>query len=134
MARPKATRPTDRELEILQILWERGSCTAKDILEELNKNKKTKTAYNTVQTILIIMLEKKLVTRDDSAKSHVFSAKYSKEDMEKKLVKTFMDGVFGGSAMRLVARALAVKGTSPEEREQVRRLLQAMEANHDSTD
>lgn len=122
MPRPKATRPTDRELEILQILWERGDCTAKDIHEVLNK--KSKTAYNTVQTILIIMLEKKLVTRDDSAKSHVFRAKYSEEEMETKLVKTFMDTVFGGSAMRLVTRALSLKPTSKEDKETIRQALE----------
>jgi BlaI family transcriptional regulator, penicillinase repressor len=122
MPRPKATRPTDRELEILQILWERGSSTAKDIHEVLNK--KSKTAYNTVQTILVIMLEKKLVTRDDSAKSHVFSAKYSKADTEEKLVRTLMDTVFGGSAMRLVTRALSLKATSKEDKEKIRQVLE----------
>jgi BlaI family transcriptional regulator, penicillinase repressor len=122
MPRPKATRPTDRELEILQILWERGSSTAKDIHEVLNK--KSKTAYNTVQTILIIMLEKRLVSRDDSAKSHVFKANYSKEAMEKKLLKTFMDTVFGGSAMRLVTRALSIELTSSEEQEKIQELLE----------
>jgi BlaI family transcriptional regulator, penicillinase repressor len=122
MPRPKATRPTDRELELLQILWERGDCTAKDIHEVLNQ--RSKTAYNTVQTILIIMLEKKLVTRDDSAKSHVFRAKYSKEAMETRLVKTFMDTVFGGSAMRLVTRALSLKATSKEDKEKIRQALE----------
>jgi BlaI family transcriptional regulator, penicillinase repressor len=122
MPRPKATRPTDRELEILQILWERGSSTAKDIHEVLNK--KSKTAYNTVQTILIIMLEKRLVSRDDSAKSHVFKANYSKEAMEKKLLKTFMDTVFGGSAMRLVTRALSLEPASDIEQEKIQELLE----------
>jgi BlaI family transcriptional regulator, penicillinase repressor len=122
MPRPKATRPTDRELEILQILWERGDCTAKDIHEVLNQ--RSKTAYNTVQTILIIMLEKKLVTRDDTNKSHVFRAKYSEEEMETKLVKTFMDTVFGGSAMRLVTRALSLKATSKEDKEKIRQALE----------
>jgi BlaI family transcriptional regulator, penicillinase repressor len=122
MARPKATKPTDRELELLQILWDRGASTAKDIHEVLNK--KSKTAYNTVQTILVIMLEKKLVTRDDSAKSHVFRAKYSEEEMETRLVKTFMDTVFGGSAMRLVTRALSIKATSKEDKEKIRQALE----------
>jgi BlaI family transcriptional regulator, penicillinase repressor len=122
MPRPKATKPTDRELEILQILWERGDCTAKDIHEILNQ--RSKTAYNTVQTILIIMLGKKLVTRDDSNKSHVFRAKYSKADTEEKLVKTLMDSVFGGSAMRLVTRALSLKATSKEDKEKIRQALE----------
>jgi BlaI family transcriptional regulator, penicillinase repressor len=121
MPRPKTSGPTDRELEILQVLWERGPSTARDIYKVLNE--KSKTAYNSVLTILVIMLEKKLVTRDDSSRSHVYSAKYSKADMETKLVKTFMDNVFGGSAMQLVTRALSLKPASQEDKEKIRQIL-----------
>jgi BlaI family transcriptional regulator, penicillinase repressor len=122
MPRPKTNGPTDRELEILQVLWEQGPSTARDIYEVLHK--KSKTAYNSVLTILTIMLGKNLVNRDDSAKSHVYEAKYSKADMEGKLVKTFMDSVFGGSAMRLVTRALSLKATSKEDKEKIRQALE----------
>ena len=122
MPRPKTNGPTDRELEILQVLWEQGPSTARDIYEVLHK--KSKTAYNSVLTILTIMLGKNLVNRDDSAKSHVYEAKYSKSDMEGKLVKTFMDSVFGGSAMRLVTRALSLKATSKEDKEKIRQALE----------
>jgi BlaI family transcriptional regulator, penicillinase repressor len=121
MPRPKTSGPTDRELEILQVLWERGPSTTRDIYKVLNE--KSKTAYNSVLTILVIMLEKKLVTRDDSSKSHVYRAKYSKTDMETKLVKTFMDNVFGGSAMQLVTRALSLKPASQEDKEKIRQIL-----------
>jgi BlaI family transcriptional regulator, penicillinase repressor len=121
MPRPKTSGPTDRELEILQVLWERGPSTTRDIYKVLNE--KSKTAYNSVLTILVIMLEKKLVTRDDSSRSHVYSTKYSKADMETKLVKTFMDNVFGGSAMQLVTRALSLKPASQEDKEKIRQIL-----------
>jgi predicted transcriptional regulator len=77
------------------------------------------------------MLEKGYVERNASEKSHVYRATYSKSHMEETLVKTFMDGVFGGSAMRLVTRALSVKGTSREEREKIRQHLGGMEGDHD---
>ncbi len=132
MARPKTVGPTERELEILQVLWKRGPSTIRDIFEVLDR--KSKTAYNSVLTILLIMLEKGYVTRDESGKSHVYTATYSKSHMEETLVKTFMDGVFGGSAMQLVTRALSVKGTSKEERTKIRELLREMEAAHDGPD
>lgn len=127
MPRPKTSGPTERELEILQVLWERGPSTIRDIHEELNRGKKRKTAYNSVLTIVLIMLEKGYVKRDESDKSHVYEAKHSKAEMEEKLVKTFMNRVFGGSAMRLVTKALSVQETSPEERDEIRQLLQEME-------
>lgn len=132
MARPKSAGPTERELEILQVLWELGPSTIRDVFEVLDQ--RSKTAYNSVLTILLIMLEKGYVTRDASEKSHVYRASYSKAQTEERLVKTFMDGVFGGSAMRLVTRALSVKGTSQEERAKIRELLREMEADHDGAD
>ena len=134
MARPKTAGPTDtdRELEILQVLWERGPSTIRDIFEVLDR--KSKTAYNSVLTILLIMLEKGYVERNASEKSHVYRATYSKSHMEETLVKTFMDGVFGGSAMRLVTRALSVKGASREESTKIQELLREMEKDHDGAD
>lgn len=127
MARPKSTGPTERELAILQVLWEKGASTIRTIHEQLNQGKKKKTAYNSVLTILSIMFEKGLVSRDDSQKSHIYQAAYSKEAMQQKLVKNFIDNVFGGSAMSLVTRALDVSTTSKEDRKKIEQLLKDME-------
>lgn len=132
MARPKTAGPTDRELEILQVLWARGPSTIRDVFEVLDQ--KSKTAYTSVLTILLIMLEKGYVKRDESNKSHVYSEIYSKSQIEETLVRTFMDGVFGGSAMRLVTRALSVMETSQAERTKIRELLREVEADHDGAD
>jgi predicted transcriptional regulator len=132
MTRPKTSGPTKRELEILQVLWESGPSTTKEVHETLRK--KHKTAYNSVLTILSIMLEKGYVTRDETEKSHVYEATYSKAHIEETMVKTFMDGVFGGSAMRLVTRALSLKGTSQEDRRKIRQLLKEMEGGRDNAD
>ncbi len=132
MARPKTAGPTERELEILRVLWELGPSSVRDVFGVLDR--KSRTAYNSVLTIMLTMLEKGYVTRDASEKSHIYRATYSKSYMEETLVKTFMDGVFGGSAMQLVTRALSVKGTSKEERTKIRELLREMEAAHDGAD
>jgi BlaI family transcriptional regulator, penicillinase repressor len=124
MPRPRTDGPTKRELEILQVLWQRGPSTTKEVQEALDK--KRKTAYNSVQTILLIMCEKKFVTRADSGigKTHLYTAKQSKADMEGKLVKSFMDNVFEGSAMKLVTRALSLEPTSKEDKEKIRQVLE----------
>jgi predicted transcriptional regulator len=132
MPRHKTVGPTQRELEILQVLWEKGPSTTREVQEVLGT--KHKLAYNTVQTLLLIMCEKKLVSRADSGigKTLIFTAKQSKEDMEGKLVKTFMDSVFGGSAMRLVTRALSVEPTSKEDKEKIRHILERSNKNEES--
>lgn len=132
MARPKTAGPTERELEILQVLWDLGPSTVRDVFEVLDR--KSKTAYTSVLTIMLTMLEKGYVTRDASEKSHIYRATYSKNQMEEMLVATFMDGVFGGSAMRLVTRALSVKGASREESAKIQELLREMEGDHDGDD
>lgn len=132
MARPKTSGPTPRELEILQVLWEHGPSTIKDIHEALSK--KHTIAYNSVLTIVLIMLEKGYVKRDESDRSHIYCANYSKAEVEGKLVKSLIDSVFGGSAMRLVTRALSVQGASQEEREKIQQLLQEMEGGRDNSD
>ena len=124
MPRPKTDGPTKRELEILQVLWQRCPSTTKEVQEALSK--KHKLAYNSVQTILLIMCEKQFVSRAESGvgKTHLYKAKQSKVDMEGKLVKSFMDNVFEGSAMQLVTRALSLEPTSKEDKEKIRQVLE----------
>ena len=126
MARPKTQGPTERELEILQTLWDKGPSTTKDVQAHLNEHKDRDTAYNSVATILSIMLDKGLVSRDESQRNHIYSAVYSKVEMEKKLVTTFVNSVFGGSALRLVTRALELNPSSQEDQEKIAKLLEDM--------
>lgn len=125
MPRPKSDTPTDRELAIMNILWEHGPSTARTVHTELNKEHKV--AYNSVLTILLIMLDKGYVSRDESSKSHIYEAAFAKEQVQSDMLKGFMNRVFGGSAMNLVTRALDVKGASKEEKEKIAALLEAME-------
>lgn len=126
MARPKQSQPTARELEILQVLWRCGPASTRDIVEELNRNRRKKLAYNSVLTILGIMQQKGYVTRDESARMHIYKAKSAQSEIENRLVERLINDVFGGSAMRLVSRALSTQVASHDEVQQVEQLLKAM--------
>lgn len=124
MPRPKTTGPTDRELAILQILWERGACTVREVHQELQKEHDV--GYTSVQKIMQIMFDKGLVERDERTHSHIYIASESKETTQEAIVGDLLERVFGGSAMNLVARALSAKPASEEELEQIQNLLKQM--------
>ena len=97
--------PTDGELAILRVLWRRGEpTTVREVHEALQETKGT--AYTTVLKLLTIMYEKGLVQRDESERSHRFVASFPEPEVERSLVKDFVRRAFGGSAVRLVQRAL----------------------------
>ena len=121
----KLPRPTDAELAILRILWERGACTVRQVHDALSRERPA--AYTTALKMLQIMTEKGLVTRDTSERSHVYQVSLPEGDTKKQLVKDLLERAFGGSAMDLVVRALEAAPASKEEREQIRRILDAME-------
>ena len=125
MPRPKSDTPTERELDILNILWESGPSTARDVHTQLSSRQKV--AYNSVLTILSIMLDKGYVRRDESRKSHVYEAVFARAEVQDNMLTGFMDRVFGGSALNLVNRALEVKGASQEDKDKIAALLKAME-------
>jgi predicted transcriptional regulator len=112
-------KPTDAELGILQVLWARGPSTVREVAETLGREG----AYTTVLKFLQIMTDKRLVRRDDRARTHVYEAVYSQEETERQLVTELLDRVFAGSAAKLVLQALAAKKTSPEELAEIRKLL-----------
>ena len=95
-------KPTDSELEILNILWEKGQCTVRDVHEVLEKNKDA--GYTTTLKLMQIMHEKGLLTRDAKAKSHIYTSNISQEKTQGQLVKRMIDNVFNGSASQLVCR------------------------------
>ena len=131
MARPNKNVPTDREMEILHELWTHGPCTAREVLEALERQGARKVAYSSVQTILTIMHRKGLVLRDESGKSHVFEATHARDAIEARLIEHLASTAFGGSTMRVVARALSTRVTTDEEAETIDRLLDTLEDDHD---
>lgn len=121
------TKPTDSELEILQILWQKGSCTVREVNEILNQNRGGEVGYTTTLKIMQIMYEKGLIDRDDSSKTHIYNAIAKEEDTQKQLLNRFMDSVFKGSAMKMVMQALGNQKTTPEELAEIKKLIEEME-------
>ncbi|MCS7018097.1 MAG: BlaI/MecI/CopY family transcriptional regulator [Cytophagales bacterium] len=122
---PEHVKPTEAELEILQILWARGACTVREVNEQLNL--KRETGYTTTLKMMQIMTEKGLLTRDESQRTHVYRAAVQERDMQKRLLDKFLDSVFKGSAASLVMQALGNSQTSAEELREIRKLIDEME-------
>ena len=118
-------KPTDAELGILRVLWRRGPSTVRQVYDELHRERPV--VYTTVLKFLQIMTEKGLVTREDAARAHVYQARASEENAQNRLVGDLMDRVFGGSAQKLILRALTTRKASPEELAQIRRHLDELE-------
>jgi len=113
-------RPTDAELAILRVLWERGPSTVRQVHEILAGTRDT--GYTTTLKLMQIMAEKGLVDRNETNRTHVYSASAGQEQTQRVLVKDLVDRAFGGSAAALVLRALAEE-TSDEELREIRRLI-----------
>jgi predicted transcriptional regulator len=121
MSKPSTPRPTDAELAILRVLWERGASTVRQVHETLTRERPT--AYTTALKMLQIMTEKGLVRRDDSDRTHVYSPRWSEEQTQRQLVRDLLDRAFGGSASKLVMQALATKRASADELIEIRKLI-----------
>lgn len=117
-------RPTDSELEILQILWERGSSTVREVHELLDKKD---VGYTSTLKLMQIMLEKNLVQRDSAQKSHTYTANIDKDKTEHSLVNKFINHVFKGSTSRLVMQALGNQKTSQAEIDEIKQFLENLE-------
>ena len=114
-------RPTDAELAILRILWERGPCTVRQVHEQLARDRPA--AYTTALKLLQIMADKGLVDRDERERTHIYKAKLSEDQTQRQLVRDLLDRAFGGSAGKLVMQALATKRASPDELREIRRVI-----------
>lgn len=124
-------KPTDAELEILRVLWRHGSGTVRLINDELNqehrKNGSEEVGYTTTLKIMQIMTEKKLLQRDESVRTHVYTSAVVEKDIQQSLLDRLVDTAFGGSALKLVMQALGTEKTSKRELEEIRKLLDQKE-------
>ena len=125
----KYIKPTESELEILQILWERGLATVRDVHEGLSKTKDV--GYTTTLKLMQIMHEKGLVKRDESMRTHIYQASVNKEKTQKHILGKMIDSLFGGSSTQLVLQALGTSDTkvTPEELEKIQALLDNLKKN-----
>jgi predicted transcriptional regulator len=117
----KTIKPTESELEILQVLWERDKASVREVHEELLVSKDV--GYTTTLKLMQIMYEKGLVKRDDSFKTHIYQASVSKEKTQKHLLGKMINNLFGGSPAELVLQALGNHKASPAELEEIQQLL-----------
>ncbi len=123
-------KPTDAELAILRVLWTRGPSTVRQIAEAMGRE----SGYTTFLKLLQIMTEKRLVVRDESARTHVYEAAYSQGQTQRQLVSDLLERAFDGSAAQLVLQALAAAKSSPEELAEIRKLLRGAGASFKNDD
>jgi len=123
MARPKHEHPTPAELEVLQVLWERGSATVREVMQALGERKRR--AYTSVMSLMNVMCEKALLAREPQGKAFVYSPRVKRDLALREMVGDLLDRAFEGSASTLVARLL--EKTSPEELDEIRRTIEAFD-------
>ncbi|MFB1016210.1 MAG: BlaI/MecI/CopY family transcriptional regulator [Alteromonadaceae bacterium] len=121
----KNIKPTEAELTLLNVLWQMGPVTVRQVHDVVSETQKT--GYTTVLKILQIMHEKTLVIRDESNRAHVYAAAHSQVQTQSSLLKDLVSKAFGGSTSNLVMRALD-ESTSQEEIADIRQLLNELEA------
>ncbi len=114
-------KPTEGELEILQVLWRRGPVTVREVFEELKQRKDV--GYTTVLKLMQIMHEKGLLRRDTTSRSHLYDAVISEREAQRFLVDRILDTAFGGSAFKLVMQALDHHQTSDRDLAEIRAYL-----------
>lgn len=127
--RKKLPRPTEAELEILQILWSAGPSTVREVNDKLNEEREV--GYTTTLKLMQIMAEKGLAKRDTASRTHVYTAAVEESDTQQRLLQNFVDMTFKGSAMKMVMQALGNHKASQEELEEIKALIEKMEDQQD---
>ena len=125
MARRPTPRPTDAELSILRVLWERGPSTVRQVHDVLSVDREF--AYTTTLKLLQLMTEKGVAMREEHGRVHLYRAAVAQEETQRHLIRDLVDRAFGGSPSRLVMQALAATPASAEELREIRRLLKEHE-------
>lgn len=121
----KAVKPTESELEILKILWEKGDSTVRQIHEIFAANKEI--GYTTTLKLMQIMHTKGLLDRDESSKTHIYKTLVTREDTEQQILGKMIKELFDGSAARLVMQALGNHKASSAELDKIKQLLNELE-------
>ena len=121
MANAKILRPTESELEILRVLWDKGHATVREVHEILCEHKDA--GYTTTLKLMQIMFEKGIVKRDDSSKTHIYRANITRENTQQQFVGKMIHSLFGGSSTHLVMQALGNHVPNQEELAEIQKLL-----------
>jgi len=123
----KIPRPTDAELEILQVLWQYGASSVRFVNDKLNEQQDREVGYTTTLKLMQIMLEKGLVLRNDESRTHIYRAAAAETETQKQLLEKFVDTTFRGSAIKLVMQALGQHRASKEELKEIKALIDKIE-------
>ena len=125
MSKHLIPRPTDAELEILQVLWQRGPSTVREVNEVLSDRREV--GYTTTLKLMQIMVEKGLARRNTETRVHVYTAAVEEAATQQRLLDQFLDTAFRGSAANLIMQALGNHRASPEELDEIKELIRRME-------
>jgi len=118
-------KPTDSELEILRVIWQLGPSSVRQVNDVLSMKKQV--GYTTTLKLMQIMNTKGMLVREEKGRMHIYSAAFKEKDTKNLLLDRFVDAAFGGSAMQLVMQALGKQETTPEELEELKKLIEKIE-------
>lgn len=121
MKKPPAPRPTEAELAILRVLWDRGPSTVRQVHDVLAPSRES--GYTTTLKFMQLMTEKGMLVREEAGRVHLYRAAYAREATQQRLIVDLLERAFGGSSAKLVIQALTAKPASAEELREIRQLL-----------
>ena len=121
MARPRSENPTPAQLEVLQVIWDRGPSTAREVMKVLNKPRPR--AYTSVMSLMTIMAEKGLLSQKPRGRAYVYSAKVTRAKTQSRMVRDILCRVFDGSANALVTQLLQQAKPDSEEMNEIRKTI-----------
>ncbi|NMM49584.1 BlaI/MecI/CopY family transcriptional regulator [Marinigracilibium pacificum] len=119
------SKPTESELDVLRVLWERGPSTVREVHDELSKEKDT--GYTTTLKIMQLMYEKEYLSREKHGKTHIYTAEIDRKQTSDRLIDRLLETTFQGSASKLVMHLLGNKHTNKSELEKIKKYLDELE-------
>ena len=123
MARPRHDQPTPAELEVLQVLWERGPCTVRQVMGVLNRSRRR--AYTSIMSLMCVMAEKGLLAREPQGRAYVYKTKSTRQTTLSRMVADLLGRAFDGSASAMVAHLLERTEASSDELAEIRKTITA---------
>jgi len=121
----KKNTPTESELQILQLLWQNGPSSVREVNDILNTEREV--GYTTTLKIMQIMNDKGLVVRDTSSRTHIYKAAATEDDTQINLLDSFIEKTYRGSAMRMIMQALGHQKASSKEIEELKKIIDQIE-------